>query len=52
MGELASEETLRTALQAGLVRALGSNVNGRPLVMATQKGRRHQAAAGAFRGEN
>lgn len=46
LGQLASEETIRTALASGLVTAVGNDVNGRPLVKATAKGRRHQKAQG------
>jgi hypothetical protein len=44
-GQLASEETLRTALAAGLVREVGSDAYGRPLVRPTRKGERHQRRA-------
>lgn len=45
LGQCASEETLRTALQAGLVMEVGHDKNLRPMVRPTTKGRRHQRAA-------
>jgi hypothetical protein len=45
MGQLASEETIRIALNAGLIHTVGSNNNGRPLVRPTSKGIRHQNRA-------
>ena len=44
-GQLTTEETIRTALEAGLVETVGSNANGRPYVRATRKGRAHQRRA-------
>ncbi len=46
LGQSAGEETLRTALAAALVKVVGSNDNGRPLVMLTSKGARHQSTQG------
>lgn len=44
-GQLATEETLRTALEAGLVETIGTvKETGRPLVGITSKGKRHVAA--------
>jgi hypothetical protein len=52
LGQLASEETIRTALSAGLVRSVGRNEIGRPLVRPLRKGENHQKrAADAARGE-
>jgi len=45
-GQLASEDTLRTAISAGLVRVIGENDVGRPYVRPTRKGERHQARGG------
>lgn len=45
MGQAASEDTLRTALAAGLVKSVGRNSIGRPFVRPTRKGVRHQSAA-------
>ena len=43
MGQLASEEALRTAMQRGLVESIGSDrKTGRPLIRITKKGIAHQ----------
>jgi hypothetical protein len=44
-GQLASEETLRTALDAGLVVTFDHDKNLRPLVRPTKKGIRHLTKA-------
>lgn len=47
LGQCASEETLRTAIAAGLVRVVGRNEIGRPFVRPTRKGKCHQIRASA-----